>query len=240
MTTPSSASQSRGGALLDLLLIIGVLVGLKTLLLQSEIVWSFAGPISLLVALAVATWRLRQRNETWAGLGLGMPRSIGWTALWTLVALIVTIAVGIVAESLAAGLIGAPDEATQAIDARHQGRFDNVPGNLPVFLFWLAISWVIGGFTEEMLFRGALLTRFERMFRGIPAGAVLAALSQGILFGQQHFYYQGIAGWVATGAIGFVSGLLYLCFKRNLWPLVISHGLGNTLGLTLLYLGAMG
>jgi membrane protease YdiL (CAAX protease family) len=34
-----------------------------------------------------------------------------------------------------------------------------------------------------------------------------------------------------------VSGILYLLFKRNLWPLTLSHGLVNTIGLTLIYTG---
>lgn len=237
MKTSAVTNPRRFAAFYDLVLIIGVLVILKSLLLNMNAIWSYAGPISLLAALGVATWRLRANKETWAGLGLGRPKSIMWTAIWTLVALVVTIAVGIIAQSFAVSLIGAPDEATQAIDARYQGRFDNLPGNLPVYLFWLATAWIVGGFTEEILFRAALISRFERVFAKIPFAAMLAVTCQAVLFGQQHYYYQGLAGWAATGAIGLVSGVLYLAFKRNLWPLVLSHGLNNTLGLTLLYMG---
>ena len=147
--------------------------------------------------------------------------------------------VGILAQSLANSFIGVANEATQAIDARYQGRFEDLPGNLPVYLFWITIAWVIGGFTEEMLFRGALFSRLESLCAGAPFAVVVAIVLQGILFGQQHYYYQGLAGWVANGAIAIVSGLLFLAFKRNLWPLIISHGLSNSIGLTALYLGAM-
>ena len=239
MTSLHPTKPNRWAALYDLFLIIGVLLVLKSVLLNVAAVWSYAGPISLLTALAVATWRLRKNKETWAGLGLGRPKSIRWTMLWTLVALVLTMGAGILTESLAVSLIGAPSEATQAIDARFQGRFDNVPGNLSAYLFWLATAWVIGGFTEEMLFRGVLLTRFENLFAKIPFAAVLAVICQAVLFGQQHYYYQGLAGWAATGAIAFVSGILYLAFNRNLWPLVLSHGLSNSIGLTLIYLGVI-
>ncbi|MEO9467596.1 CPBP family intramembrane glutamic endopeptidase [Parasphingorhabdus sp.] len=161
-------------------------------------------------------------------------------ALWTVVALIATLGVDILIQSLGADLIGPPDEATQAIDARFQGRFDNLPGNFPVFLFWLAIGWIIGGFTEEVLFRGVLFSRFEHLFTGVPFAAFLAIACQAFLFGQGHHYYQGMAGWVANGAVGVMSGVLYLKFGRNLWPLMLSHGLTNTIGLTLLYLGLTG
>jgi len=221
-------------------LVIGALLISKYLLLQIESIWTYAGPISLLFALCVAAICLRQRQISWASIGLKRPKSMKLLALWTAVALIATLGVDILIQSLGAGLIGPPDEATQAIDKRFQGRFDNLPGNFPVFLFWLAIGWIIGGFTEEVLFRGVLFSRFEHLFTGVPIAAFLAIACQAFLFGQGHYYYQGMAGWVANGAVGVMSGVLYLTFKRNLWPLMLSHGLTNTIGLTLLYLGVSG
>ncbi|MCJ8325326.1 MAG: CPBP family intramembrane metalloprotease [Rhizobiales bacterium] len=236
ITKKNFANNAKRIAAIDIVLVLGTLLMLKYSLLSVEALWTYAGPISLLSALAVGSWRLRKRRESWANLGLGRPKSIRWTILWTLVALVVTIVVGILAESLLANLIGAPDEVTQAIDAQFQGRFENIPGNFPAYLFWLVTAWIIGGFTEEILFRGVLLTRFEYLFVKFPFAVFLAIALQAVLFGQQHYYYQGLAGWVATGAIAFVSGILYLAFKRNLWPLVLSHGLSNTLGLTIIYL----
>lgn len=234
------AMKNRQAAFEDLVLIIGVLIISKSSLLNVDALWAYAGPISLLLTLGIATWRLRRSGDKWVDLGMKRPKSFARLALFTLIALVVTIGVGILAQSLAASFIGAPDEATQAIDARYQGRFDNLPGNLQVYLFWLAMAWIIGGFTEEMLFRSVLFSRFERLFAGFPFAIVLAVIFPAILFGQQHYYYQGLAGWITTGAIGAVSGMLYLAFKRDLWPLILSHGLSNTIGLTLLYLGLMG
>lgn len=240
MTAIASDIFRRASSLFDLTLIIGTLLLLKSALLNIDAMWSLAGPVSLVAALTLATWSLRRRKKGWADLGMGRPKSIVWTAIWTLVALIVTMGVGILADGLATSLIGPPSESVQAIDARFSGRFDAVPGNLPAFLFWLTIAWVIGGFVEEMLFRGALFERFETVFSGLPAAAILAVMCQAVLFGHQHLYYQGVAGWVATGAIAVVSGLLYLAFNRNLWPLILSHGLSNTIGLTLIYNGMVG
>ena len=233
----STAGPGGKAVLVDLTLIIGVLLISKAVFLRVDALWAYAGPISLLLTLGVATWRLRLHGQTWADQGLSKPGSFTRLAVQTLIALVVTIAAGMIAQSLAVGLIGGPDDATQAISTRYQGRFDNLPGNLPVYLFWLSMAWIVGGFTEEMLFRGVLFTRFERLLSRLPLSAVLAIVCQAVLFGQQHFYYQGLAGWVATGAIALVSGVLYLLFQRNLWPLVLSHGLSNTLGLTLLYAG---
>lgn len=65
----------------------------------------------------------------------------------------------------------------------------------------------------------------------------MAIVCQSVGFGQQHLYYQGWAGAVATGATALISGVFYVVLKRNLWPLILSHGLANTLGLTLIFAG---
>jgi len=240
MTLAPSPNVNRRHALIDLTLVIGVLLALKFLLLKSDAIWSYAGPISLLASIAVATWCLWRRRENWSSLGLRRPISFSWVLRLTVVALVLTIAVDFFAIGLAESLLGPPNDAVQAIDTRFLERFASVPGNLQAYLFWVAIAWIIGGFVEEMLYRGFLFTRFETLFGGVPQAAIIAAFCQAMLFGYQHHYYQGFNGWIVTGAIGLASGILYLAFKRNLWPLIMSHGLSNTIGLTLLYLGLTG
>ena len=197
--------------------------------------WTYAGPLSLLLTLAVATWRLRSNAKTWGDLGFKRPDSIWKTVMWALVVLVATIAAGIGGDFIGSYLFAAPDGAAALADERYANRFVNVPGNLPVFLFWITVAWVIGGFTEELIFRGFLISRFEGVFARLPMAIGIAILLQAIIFGQQHFYYQGAAGMLATGAAGLVSGIAYVLLKRNLWPVILAHGLSNTLGLTLLY-----
>lgn len=230
---------NRRSALVDLAWVLVTLLILKAGLLQLDQAWTYAGPVSLLAALAVASWRLKKRGINWTDVGMGRPKSLKWLPLWTVLALVATTIVGILAGTAAIELIGSPDAATQALDARYQGRFAGLAGNLQLYLFWLAVAWIVGGFAEEMLFRGAMIAWCERLFAGIPFPVIFAIGFQAVLFGQQHAYYQGLAGWASTGAIAFASGLLYLAFKRRLWPLILSHGLNNTLGLTLIYLGVM-
>ena len=66
--------------------------------------------------------------------------------------------------------------------------------------------------------------------------AVLAALAQAVLFGLGHAY-QGATGILVSGAIGLAFGLLMLRF-RTVWPLVIAHGLIDTVSMLALYAGA--
>lgn len=115
------------------------------------------------------------------------------------------------------------------------GRFANVPGNISAYIFWVIVAWVIGGFTEELLFRGFMLERFGKLYRQLPFAIGLSVITQAIIFGQQHYYYQGAVGVAATGAIGLVSGIIYVLTQKRLWPLILSHGLANTIGLSLMF-----
>lgn len=228
------AKGGKSRVAIDISLVLGTLLVVKYGLLGVEALWTYAGPISLLSALAVASWRLRAGGETWADVGLRRPDSWWKTVLWTLLALVLTTAAGIVLEGVVRSVLEA--SATQPMRS-NAGRFADVPGNTVAFVYWLAVAWIIGGLAEEMLFRAFLITRFERLFSHLPLGLIVAVVLPAVLFGQQHFYYQGIGGAVATGGVALVSGVLYLLCKRNLWPLSLSHGLINSIGLTLIYTG---
>lgn len=236
----AATDQGRRDAAIDLFLIVAVLIASKEILLRIDQVWAFAGPISLLLALGVALWRLRVRAIDWAAIGLSRPKNIPRFIGFTLLALVITIAAGEIARMAAEAWIGMPDATTQSLDARYQNRFSGVAGDPLQFALWLALAWIIGGFTEEVLFRGVLFSRLESLFLGLPLAALLAGTGQALLFGQQHFYYQGLAGWISTGIIALVSSLLFLLFRRNLWPLILSHGFSNSIGLTMLFLGPPG
>ncbi|MBU2971669.1 CPBP family intramembrane metalloprotease [Pseudoalteromonas sp. C2R02] len=225
---------------LDLILTLGTLFSLKWFLLQFTAMWTFAGPISLLASLGVATWCLKRNNETWKSIGFKHDTSWLKLSLWVLVALIVTTVLGNLAGGLAGSLIIPGSGVDEQAEAFMAGRFDNVPGNFPVYLYWLVISWVIGAFTEELLFRGFMISRFEKVFSRLPFAIGLAILAQALIFGQQHMYYQGIQGLVAMTVIGIFSGMIYVFCKRRLLPLMISHGLANTVGITMMYLGSTG
>ena len=65
---------------------------------------------------------------------------------------------------------------------------------------------------------------------------ILAAILQAVIFGLAHAY-QGPVGVIKTGAIGLVFGLAYLAVGRNLWPLIIAHGLIDSIDMVTHYLG---
>ena len=79
----------------------------------------------------------------------------------------------------------------------------------------------ISAFFEELLVRGYLLPRFERLLASTWASLVLTAL----IFGGLHLD-QGIGGVVATTLAGLVYGGAF-CWFRRLWPIVVAHALYN-------------
>lgn len=221
---------------IDLACVLGTLIVVKTSLLKIPAMWTFAGPISLLCALAMATWRLSVAKQNWKTLGLMNDVNTLKLVLWTLAALVSTMLIGNVVGSLAEQFLADPNIANSELNRAMSGRFADLPGNVSVYLFWLITAWVIGGFTEELLFRGFMIQRFEKLYQQLPFAIGLAVVTQALIFGQQHYYYQGLAGVAAMCVIAIISGVIYVLAKRRLWPLIISHGLANTIGLTMLLL----
>ena len=112
---------------------------------------------------------------------------------------------------------------------------ENVKGNFPKYLFWLGIGWVIGGFLEELSFRGYIITRIRFLLgRNVP-GTIIAILASSIPFGIAHMY-QDWAGVLSAGVMSICFALLFIKSRYNLWLPILVHGFANTTDLTLIYL----
>jgi len=221
-------------ACLELLVFVGFAWGSK--LVVDQIIWKFSGPITLITTLVLLTIYMRFRGEKWSRMGLrALP---GWKskllilpqALLTAIAIIATGAVMTLGGD-ALGFWSLEEEPSGVVD-----RFAGIEGNLTVYLTWMLVIWTSAAFGEEMFFRGFLITRFERVVAGIPFAIVIAIGLAALIFGAGHFYYQGVRGLVVIAAIGLVIGMFFLLYKRNLWPLILAHGLVDTLGMTARYL----
>ena len=213
---------SRLAAALDLLIVIAVLVIVKQSVLPYSIV--YAGPVSTLSAMVVATFLLYRRGFFWADLGLRWPdswwRTLGLTAL--------------VFISLLAAVVTFNAIADQFFeDIGTSGRFDFVQGNLGAYLIIMALVWTHGSFFEELLFRAFFITKAGEAMGGTRAASFMAVLIGAVFFGYRHYYYQGMHGAIVTGGIGLVFGLIYLKIgKRNIMPLVLAHGITNSIAQT--------
>jgi membrane protease YdiL (CAAX protease family) len=105
-----------------------------------------------------------------------------------------------------------------------------VRGNLVAFLGWLALGWVVGGFMEELLFRGFLQRRATELVGDGPWAHASGVVFQAVCFGALHLY-GGAFAFVHATVFALASGLVFLVAGRNLWPLILVHGLWNSLGI---------
>lgn len=99
------------------------------------------------------------------------------------------------------------------------------------------IVYLTGGFMEEAIFRGLLLRTL------LPGGLMRATFLSALLFALAHFLnlFMGanLNATILQVAVAFLAGFIFtapLAITRNIWPLVIIHGLGNFVG----YLNAGG
>ncbi|GAB4519520.1 MAG: hypothetical protein Tsb004_30590 [Allomuricauda sp.] len=164
---------------------------------------------------------LYKKSETWKNYGL-LKVEKPWRLLWQVpMCLVITILVGALANELFSNFLG--------VQVMPQNRFAALSGNLPLFLIWLVIGWVVGGFFEEMIFRGFLLGHIESLFGKYRWSAAVGVVGQAFLFGLVHFYNRGIVGGLTIFIVGITMGILFLGLRRNLWPLIIAHGIIDTL-----------
>lgn len=187
------------------------------------------GPTAIVAALATAIFVLKRNGEAPAeALGLlPMPR---WRALLLAVGCLVCgyLAAAIATVAAVRGFDWAPVQSAA---------FGAIRGNGPLLLGMLAIAWSTAAFGEELLFRGFLQGRLHTLFGGGRTAGVAAAALQSLLFGFAHAY-QGPTGVLVSASIGLVFGLLYLRL-RSLWPLIVAHGVIDTIGLIALYAGVV-
>lgn len=224
--TPSSSAKLK--ALIDILI---VLVPLGTILFARYIFdQEWIGFIGSLAMIGWLLWVLKWRGHQLGDIGMARPASLLKTVLFGVVITIAAIIVQNVIQGILATLLKIPLPETDV------SRFAQIPGNLPLLLIWLFRIWTAVAFGEEMIFRGFLMHRLEILIGDVRLKGVLAAVGSSVIFGFAHFYL-GISGIFSTGLIGLTFALSYLLTKRNLWSVIVAHGVGDSVGFFLIYLG---
>jgi membrane protease YdiL (CAAX protease family) len=90
-----------------------------------------------------------------------------------------------------------------------------------VQFFLLVLSCAANGFAEELVMRGYLLVRLERLLQSTLAAVLISTA----LFAS-YLLYQGVAGVNSAAAIGLFYAIMF-CIFRRLWPLCLAHALTN-------------
>ena len=101
--------------------------------------------------------------------------------------------------------------------------------------FLVGVIWFGAALGEELLMRGFLLNRLTDLFGKTKLGYFVALIVHAIIFGMLHSY-QGVVGIITTTVIAIIFGLFYFATKRRLFPLILAHGIIDTISLTAFYL----
>jgi uncharacterized protein len=189
-----------------------------------------AGACAVLTGVLLATWRLKANSESWRALGLRAPQRWGRLALS-----VVTLYVLIVAGTL---LVLEPLGNALAWPRLNIAGFAQVQGNPLQFANLLAITWTTAAIGEELLFRGFLLARMEKLLGHGALPATGAVVLQAAMFGAAHAYL-GVRGIATAMLVGLIFGSWFVLRGRNLLPLILTHGLTDTISVFAIYAGVM-
>ncbi|HSB65241.1 MAG TPA: CPBP family intramembrane glutamic endopeptidase [Anaerolineales bacterium] len=210
---------------------------MKMLLLILELLLVLAGiyliasnlfPLVILLLFIMAWVSLRLRHLSWRLVGLKKPDHV-------LTTIALALLVGCAYQALDTLAI-APLLQRLTGEAIDLSQFAGLRGNLPILIASLLLTWTEAAFIEEMFFRAYLFNRLTDLFGRKSLGVLLALVTQAILFGLGHTY-QGVTGVFDTALAGLVIGLLYLRGKGNLWLPILTHGIIDTIGFLLIFLG---
>jgi membrane protease YdiL (CAAX protease family) len=186
-------------------------------------------PLRMLFLVGVAALWLRWSGEGWRTVGLRAPKSIGKIALLVIGGYL---AVGGAYAVLSGVILPALGAAPKTVES-----FSNLTGNTTLYLYLIfVVAWGSAAFGEELVFRGFLQSRLEKVFGSTRASAAIAVLVQAAIFGALHSY-QGLGGVILAGTTGLIIGLVYIGGGRNLWAPILLHGLIDTVSLSAIYFG---
>ncbi|WP_264564800.1 CPBP family intramembrane glutamic endopeptidase [Flavobacterium sp. N3904] len=182
-----------------------------------------------IVCLGVVVLMLRKKNKTLRDLGLkqkgisfqtfavGMVSAVIWVAFMRWVYLPVI-----------SYFFTVPDYT----------EYNFIQNHLSNLIITTIAAWVIGGFYEEIIFRGFIQKTIQNWFKSNHA-FLFSGLITSVLFGLYHFQ-QGFLGVISATLSGLFWTFLLKRFGKNLWYPIISHAIFDTITLTLIYLGWFG
>jgi uncharacterized protein len=186
-------------------------------------------PITQTIFLLPLIWiLLRLGGERWASIGLSRPERPGRAiAVGVVAGVLMELIAVYVTTPLISGYFGVEPDYSELSEIR---------GSLLLLFIFLALSWTLAAFGEEICFRGFLMKQVARLFGESHAAWVAALMFSSVLFGWGHTE-QGVSGWIQEGLSGLLLGILFLATKRNLAVPIVAHGVSNTLAFVLIYLG---
>lgn len=230
---PSQARMALAGAMvLSGIAFVAMSLFSTTESLSGGLLHRLGVPLRMFFLFAVAMLWLRWSGGNWRSVGFCKPTSIGKVTVlviggYAAVGVAFTVLSGVILP-----ILGLTPKTAEA--------FSGLTGNTGLYIYLLlVVAWGSAAFGEELVFRGFLQSRLELAFGPTRVSAVLAVLTQAVIFGALHSY-QGAGGAIIAGTTGFIIGLVYFAAGRNLLAPILLHGLVDTISLTAIYFGVAG
>ena len=213
-------------------LFISASLDLKVMKVTGDVVvmGGWPQPVGLLISLFLLYLLSKRDNLKWKDFGLTKPKK--W---WKTIFIGICVS-GIIFVSVAF-VINPIMRAVFPNTGQDLSNFNHLEGHIVNLIIQLVMIWITAAFLEEVLWRGFIIERILGYQKKPPVWLIIVVLIIGsAIFGMAHLY-QGPAGIFKTGAIGLVFCGCYFLVGRKLWPLIIAHGIIDTLDMIQHYLG---
>lgn len=214
----------------EIAIVIGVMLLVKDIADRFNAIG--AGSIAMWCGVFVATYFMKKQDISWKDRGLTLPVGAkSWIKSFGLALVVVVLVILFMSLVLPiiTGLLGVstPESATD--------RFEFFLGKPLIFLAYLVVViWIGAALGEELLMRGFLLNHLIGFFGDHKTGITAAVILHALIFGMLHIS-QGVPGVIGTGVVAIIFAAIYLLNGRKLFPLIIAHGLINSISITAYY-----
>lgn len=179
--------------------------------------WFVVCSVCKLTVMAVVLAIIFRGGERWSKFGLCRPRLLTDLASGLALYILTVAVVHVGVDSLKSLLSDYLDPAVVYRLLKREVEPVPLQGGFDVALAVLAA--LIIGLSEELVWRGYLIVRLERLLHSTWAAVLVSAVA----FAALH-WYQGIVGVWGVFLIGALFGAVFAYFRR-IWPLVVTHAL---------------
>lgn len=156
----------------------------------------------------------------WAALGFSSPSPWWQTVAFALVWLTLMLAWSPLADRIATRFVAEPP----TLEA-----FRPIQESTAKLVGGILVAWVLGGFLEELVFRGMILTSLEALLTPLPgplaAGVAVVIAAAGAAIAH---LYQGLRASLIIAQLSVLFGVLFIVSGYDLWAVVLCHGLYDT------------
>ena len=120
--------------------------------------------------------------------------------------------------------------------ARDLSYLGPIEGNLDHVLRLMPLIWFSAAICEEIVYRGFLQQRLERVFGNTNIGNVVAVVLTSAVFAANHAV-QGTSGVIQTFIVSCVLGWIFIRSRHHLLLLILIHGAWDTFSIAVMYFG---